>query len=481
MRDAAVLVYDQCVTDPIAPSSPRLAGRLLIVAYFYPPMSGGGIPRPVKMAKYLERCGWQVSVLTIAADAAGTADPLLVVAPDATSRVREWKLGLLLRGAGHAYRALRSVSTVMRVKAARNSLLDMGFAYEEQEIEASKVGWVMPAFRAAMRIHRRNPIDVVIVSTPPASSGAVGWLLNLFRRIPYVVEYRDPWTVEAFWTTDADGHRRSDIATRLRYRVTRCMESLLLSRSAGAVIVNGDQHVAAIREEFGHQLRNKPVVHIRNGVDLEDIRRIEPSSPACDRLSLVHTGFFYHFHSPHQVVEALRQLKADGRIGNGEMAVTFIGGGFPDRLHQAARAWDLDDTVEVEGPRSYSGSLQAMCDADGLLLVLAPLASYRECIPTKLYEYLGTGKPILAVVDGEGAVARLLSSVPRALVADNRDTALVADAIQKFAGIMRAARADHAGKGLHGADYDYALRAAEMDDLLRVVMDASRTKRGVQL
>lgn len=461
------------------PGAPELdrAPHVLLVSYFFPPATGGGVPRPVKMAKYLRRLGWTVTVLTVAAP--GAVDELLDIGTSVpVVRVREWRVGPLLVVLGAAVRLLRrTYEAATQSIGGAPTLLDRGFAYEEKEIESSKIGWVIPAFLAARKLHRSSPIDVAIVSLPPASSGTVGWLLRRTTGVPYVVEYRDPWTVGAFWTADADGRPRTDPATTARLQLTSRLEAALLRSAAAAIVVNGAVHIDLLRQRFQSETVGKPVVQIRNGVDLEDVQKASERT-AGNTVQLLHTGFFYHFYTPHHLVKALFHLQETKPEALAGIRFDFVGGGFPEELLREVRARGLGDVVRALTPLSYSESLAAMRGADGLVAVVPPLRSDDERLPTKLYEYLATDRPILAIASPGGAVARLLAGVPEALVADSGDQEVIADSL---IGLIRHVRRQLGVAGvsrdLHRADaHHYRERATEMDELLReVVSDAART------
>ncbi|MDG4793691.1 glycosyltransferase [Micromonospora sp. WMMD1082] len=443
-------------------------------------MTGGGVPRPVKMAKYLRHLGWDVTVLTV--HGAGPVDPRLSVDGVATVlRVREWRLGWLLKVVGGTVRVLRLASErfARRGETGRTSL-DRGFAYEEREIESSKIGWVLPALRAALRAHRTSPIDVAVVSLPPAASGTVGWLLNRLRGIPYVVEYRDPWTVGAFWTSDADGRPRSDVATRARYRLTRRLEATLLQASAGAIIVNGEAHVDRLAAAFPRQTAGKPIAHIRNGVDIEDTAPERGSDATTPVLRLLHTGFFYHFYTPHQLISALRLVLSRRSEALDGIELEFMGSGFPEHLVQELDGWGLSHLVRLTAAGSYSDALAATRRADGLFAVLPALDSDRDRLPTKVYEYLGTDRPILIVADPAGAASNLVAGLPDVLIADNRSQEAIADAFASFVQLARRRRADGcpAENGKRGEPHHYLQRAAEMDRFLHQVLNHRNVSAG---
>jgi glycosyltransferase involved in cell wall biosynthesis len=451
------------------------AGHVLLVNYFFPPMTGGGIPRPVKMAKYLQRLGWNVTVLTL--EGTGPADDQLSIDDVDVLRVRMWRLDWILWTADRVVRCMRrTVESLSARRSGRQTLLDHGFAYEEQEIASSKIGWVVPATRAALRLHQTSPIDVAVVSLPPAASGTVGWLLHRLRGVPYAVEYRDPWTVGAFWMADADGIPRTDMVTRWRFRLTRWLEAGLLREAAGSVIVNGEAHIGRLATTFANQTAGKPIAHVRNGVDLEDVRSLsrEPANSA--QLTLLHTGFFYHFYTPHHLITALRFVQCQHPEALDGVKLEFMGGGFPRQLVCELERWGLGDAIQLTGAGSYSEALSAIHRADGLIAVLPPLDSDRDRIPTKIYEYLSTNRPILAVAHPAGALAKLLDGVPAVVVADNGDQAAIADGFAAFVALARRQRAEGypAESTRRGDPHDYGERAECMSAFLHQILDSKR-------
>jgi glycosyltransferase involved in cell wall biosynthesis len=456
-------------------------GHVLLVYYFFPPATGGGIPRPAKMAKYLRRLGWEVTVLTVAAH--GAVDALLKVEPDVrVIRAAEWPVDPLLRIAGGAVRlARRAWEWITPMDGPGTaSLLDLGYVDEEREIEASKIGWTVPGVAAALALDRQRPVDIAVVSSPPASSGGIGVLLRALRGIPYVVEYRDPWTVGPFWALAADGKPRNDPVTRLRFTVARRLESMLLGWASGVVIVNGEDHVGRLRTEFPAQTALKPVAHIPNGVDLEDAVGFAAvtSQGTPGQVRLLHNGYFYHFHTPHHLVAALRAIRRERVETLRGVEFEFVGDGFPERLARQAERWGLGPNIRLTPTMSFSQSLRAMHAADGLIVVLPPLSSDDDRIPTKLYEYLSTRRPIFAAVSPEGATARLLRTVPDAVVADNRDIRAMADALVSFVAMVRHRQVTGAPPEVaqRAAAHGYAARASQMDTFLRGILSEAARK-----
>jgi Glycosyl transferase 4-like domain len=479
---AGSVVYTSCVSIGAPPQPNERPGHsapqrhVMLVNYFFPPMTGGGVARPVMLAKYLRQLGWTVTVVTVRAESADDFGLDIDGAADVV-RAPEWRIGWFLGALGITLRFARRGWERLAARGPRpTTLVDRGFAYEEEEIEASKLGWVVPAVLAARRAHRVQPIDIAVVSIPPASSGTVGWLLRRLCGIPYLVEYRDPWTIGAFWTADADGTPRTDPITRARFALARRLEGALLRDSAGAIIVNGEVHVERLATAFPKQTLGKPIVNIRNGVETHVIATSSIGAPAeGDTLRLLHTGFFYHFYTPHHLITSLRLVQTRRPDVLDGVVLEFMGDGFPEQLIRQLEAWGLSALVTRTAAKSHSEARSSMHSADGLFAVLPPIDSDRDRLPTKLYEYLSTDRPILAVADPDGAVSDLLKGVPDALVGDNSDQAAVAEAFIAFVELAWKRRREGFPEAnrRRGEIHHYSERATQMNTLLDQVLSSS--------
>jgi glycosyltransferase involved in cell wall biosynthesis len=131
-------------------------------------------------------------------------------------------------------------------------------------------------------------------------------------------------------------------------------------------------------------------------------------------LEITHLGEIYANRDPAPVLEAIRSLGSTRGPKGLSVQVRFIGRlqAAQKRLEEAIRTGGLEDTVELCGQIPYSASLQAMVQADVLLLLDSP--GRKAGVPAKLYEYIGAGRPILALAESDGDVAWVLreSGVP---------------------------------------------------------------------
>jgi glycosyltransferase involved in cell wall biosynthesis len=357
--------------------------NILLVAYFYPPSRDTGAARPATMARYLERLGHRVAVLTTRAYGE--------LPDDAERRVFRTPDLQLARA---------------RLAGERNvgSLYDAD-TYSGRPHPLSRVlvpdplvaAWAPFARARALRLARTERFDAVITSAPPESSHLVGRVLQRRRGVPWVAELRDAWTFESL---------RPPFPTRAQ----RALDVRLERRWLG-----GADAVVCLSEAAAADLRRRgiadPVV-ITNGWDPEQVETAPDSGVALDpdRVSLVYTGRFGRGRDEGALVDAVALLAREDPTAAARLELVVAGPITKEERDTLGR--DVSPArVLVAGslPRERAVALQR--EADALLLIAHPESSWR--LNYKLFEYLAAGRPILALAEGTeaGRVAGELGAV----------------------------------------------------------------------
>lgn len=465
-------VIQRPVTDPeerlLEGDGPRPPStlRLLLLAYWFPPAHGGGTPRPAKLCKYLSRRGWDIDVVTLRRDS--PVDPALVPGLARVHGVRPLPLGPLLRALGrleHATAKLWSRRLGNRTVASAEvgtPLYAAGFSEPDQGMAESKVEWVAPALVKSIRLIRRARHDVVCATMPPGMAGVAALAIQSLAGIPYVLDYRDSWTVDPNWTCDDLGRHRHDPFMRMRLGVGRAIERTMVRRAAAVVVVN--RQVDRFRESFA-DVDPERFVFIPNAFDPEDFVppvRTPPRGPSSP-FRLVYLGHFYGIYNPYFFLRGLHHFVRRDKPRPGTFAVELIGHGFTDRMRRMAHEWGLDPYLFVEQARPYSESLRTMQEADALLVLQPPLAAFRDMVPTKVYEYLAVEPPVLAVVP-DGATANLIRRYHAGLAVSPTEPDAIASALHKLLVERRPVRSGAAEKT---APLGYPYRADEFERTLR--------------
>lgn len=351
------------------PSADRRLNALL-VGYHYFPENNGGVQRLAAMKKYLPRFGVDVSLLTHRGsikEAASEGTDGVVRAFDVTRHGVPLPVFLV-------YRALQRMTRYLGATGARYTL------------------WRRNAIRHAERLVGTRRPDVVVATYPPTETIEVA--LTLCRRfdIPLVVDFRDGLVFEPL---DPGLFRLPRIA-----RFLRSLDEQVIEKASAVVTVS---------EPISDYYRARHVARVEtiaNGFDPDEFRRKAMPRPATfrdDRINIVHTGRLGRSRVGTRIdamLEALRRFDA----GEADRRVLFhFFGVYSAQESRLLQPFVDRGLVLMHGLVSRDESLALQRHADVLLLVTA--VGQRSIATGKLFEYLGAGKPILALTAGTEAEA----------------------------------------------------------------------------
>lgn len=387
----------------------------LFIAFHYPPeASSSGVLRTLKFSRYLPEYGWRVSVITPEASTHAIVDADLE-------------------------RQIPSGTRIMRTKAL-NTKRDLSLRGRYPALLAVPdvwIGWLPFAVAAGRRLVASDPIDLVYSTSPHATAHLVARRVASFARKPGVADFRDPWIEEPPEPGTPNGP--------VFRNVNRWLEHTVVTRSAA--IVTSTTHLRdAMRLRYPDESGGK--FHaILNGYDEADFvdRNLPPRSSGT-RLTIVHAGSINaQFRDPRPLFAALARLAKGGCISPSEIDIRFVGAGpFGDapEVREAVAAAGLANSVTFLPRVPYEESLRHLSDSD-LLLLLQASDDTVGLVPAKLYEYLRTRKPVLALVR-QGAVSEVLALTGGGWSVDPVDTKTLGTTLDDIVTRWRArALADH--------------------------------------
>ncbi len=392
--------HDQCgqthLSDcPVGPPSIRL----LLIAYAFPPVGGIMVMRALSLAKYLPACGFEVHVLSAANAAAPLRDPgLLAHVPSSVTlhhaftpelpfhfRKRLW--GLVSRSAPDAPQASSGAQPSQSFLA---NFARRIFSPDPQVV------WIPFAVRAARRIIRRHQIHAVLVTAPPFSIFLIGnSLKSSLPHIRLISDFRDEWL--RFYLTDFD-FLRSDFTRRRAEKIEA--ETIALSDLVVAVT---ESSLREIRSRYPEQPDGKFAL-VHNGYDPDALRPISeqthiPDSRTKGKVVITHLGTAYRTASPSYFLDAIQSLPQEIRS---RLEIRFIGRVSETEERLLASS---GPGIRVLGFLPQQQALARLAETDYLLLTMTNEFS----LPGKIFEYLASGKPIIALSPENGEVARLIA------------------------------------------------------------------------
>ncbi len=375
--------------------------KVLVVAYLFPPIGGIGVQRSLKMVKYLRQFGWEPCVLTVDPVYHATYDPsLMQQVPDGVviERVPQSDPSVLLRSRGAkgeqndatassrenqifaAGVSQRLKGTVMSAfKTSVKTLKDLVMIPDDQAL------WYLRARKKAVEMVRRHQIEVIYTTSGPHSDLLVGRYVKRKTGIPWIAEFRDPWTQNMHFN-----------ARGLRKQIEEKMEH--------SVMLEADR-VVTVTDSFARNFQKKhpemtPPVVIPNGFDPEDYQNIRTSGDE-GKFTLAYTGILYQKRHPRHFLKAVYELIAEGKIERNQIRLTFAGvfdyPGYTENI-DFVKQLGLDDIVGVLGYLPHHEALSLLKGADVQLLIGDTAPESGDYIPGKLFEYMALGKPVFALM-----------------------------------------------------------------------------------
>ncbi|MFO0891130.1 MAG: glycosyltransferase family 4 protein [Isosphaeraceae bacterium] len=395
--------------------------KLLIVSYHFPPSAASGSFRLLGFVRHLPKFGWETSVV---------APPRLPWEPTDE--------GLLARvPPGTRIHHVRYPEGLFWKPVRKVAMLEM---------------WLPFAWAAIRRVIRRENVDAVLTSGPPHAVHLLGMWLRRREDLLWAADFRDPWNTgdpTCLATSYRGWERRAEVSVMRE-------ADLIVANSPGAL-----ELLAGAHPEHRRKMRS-----ITNGYDAEAFLEAPARAGAGPTLEIVHTGEIYANRDPRPLLEAIGSLAPGGRSGEKSIRLRFIGreGDTGRQFRELAAARGLGHLVEFVGQLPYSRAIEEMTRADVLLLLDTP--GRRAGVPAKLFEYIGAGRPILALAEpGSDTATILRESGAMHRVAPPLDPTAIGRALADLIGELRLRADEPPAAGDRGRFTREALAA----DLARVL------------
>ena len=367
--------------------------KVLLITYYWPPAGGPGVQRVLKFAKYLPEFGWEPVILTVEnGDYPAIDQSLLIDIPPNLPiyKTQSWELFRF-------YRKLFSVKDDTgiptfvlnpdqdeKVTTRLTRWLRANFF-----IPDARIGWVLPARRLGLKIIQNEKINLIWSSSPPHSLQLIAQYLAHHTGVKWVADLRDPWS-EAFW------QRELPQTLPARLLNTHYEQKVLTATTAITTVSSGLQQIFK-------QKTLQPCHVIPNGFDPEDFAGLPPRSKN-ERFTIVYTGNLGKDQSLLPFLNALQKLP---EWYYSKIALHFFGDLHPQiklELHKLPAGLEL----QLESYQEHKQIINAIHQADMLLLIIPNTPNNQGIVTGKLFEYLATGNPILAIGPLNGDAAQII-------------------------------------------------------------------------
>jgi glycosyltransferase involved in cell wall biosynthesis len=459
-----------------------MPGRVLVVAYNFPPVGGVGVQRTLKYVTYLPRGGWEPVVLTARnpgrfprdEEAERRLPPDLVV-----ERAFSPEPVKLRRSLGRAARRLRGhagAGTAGGDESAASAGLKSGVgssnpwsgrllgpwaaATRLTFFPDEEVGWVPFAIRRGLEINRREHVDAIYSSSGPISCHLVAAMVAHRTGLPWIADFRDPWIGNAFAAPMPALHAR--LQRRIERRIVHLADRAVFATS-GLVNAYAARYPGAASRFLA----------IPNGYDRSDFPAFDATTVhrrPDGRFRLVYGGSVYGEQELEMFLTGLELLVAHRPEIRDRLEIEFVG--WLNLRNQAIAvrysAPDrLGSMLQLTGFLPHSEAVARFAAADALLQLIADGPNRGQIQGGKLMEYIGLDRQILAIVP-EGQAREMLRELNWGIAVDPTPEA-VADGVERLlATPVPQGRADPEGR------YDRVNLARRLAELLDEVVAGQR-------
>jgi glycosyltransferase involved in cell wall biosynthesis len=373
--------------------------NVLFVTYFWPPSGKATLHWPLKMIQHLPGFGWQPIVLTADEDTFSSRDESLLkeVAPDLKvfkARALE-PFGIYRRLLGKEKNAPLTASET--ISTANRGLRHRLAIWIRMNlfIPDARIGWYWNAVRKGKQILRSENIQAIVSIGPPHTTLLVGKKLSKQFNIPHIPVLIDPWVDITYY--------RDFKRSKPTLALDRHLERSVLEEASRIVFVT-----ESMREDY---VRRYPAILNKShvlywGYNEEAFHDFTPRSvPAVE--VLLHAGNIFDYQNPKALWTTLQKEIHNGR----NLKIVFIGTVSPG-IRQSIMEAGLSDRTEFKGFLPYHKMIEELSAASYVMVC----ATEKRHVPGKLFEYLRSGKPILAFGDDNEEIQRILDETKAGMI-----------------------------------------------------------------
>lgn len=383
--------------------------KVLVIAYYFPPLGLSGVQRTLKFVKYLPQYDWDPFVLTCENIAYFSHDSeLLNETVENNMRI--------VRVAGKDINSLMSGRGTMRMppeflRKLLNRLSQTFF------IPDNKIGWTKKAILIARELLRNEKFDLIFVSAPPFSAFRMGVKLKKEFNLPLIVDYRDLWFGNHFSFYPTPLH--SYLHKRMEYKSLKAVDK----------IITTNRRMKERLLEWYKFLSFKDIYIIPQGFDPGDFEGLIPEKKLKTKMILMYSGIFYEFITPNYFIKAFKLLTLERPEVAANIELHFTG--FLRKENQKLiKKLSLQEFIKDNGYLTHRAALLKTISSDVLWLMVGHAKNADTISMGKAWEYFGTRKPIIGCVP-DGSLKNALEEYQAAFITEPDNIEQIKDTILK--------------------------------------------------
>ncbi|WP_417351431.1 glycosyltransferase family 4 protein [Flavobacterium alkalisoli] len=390
--------------------------KVLIVTYYWPPAGGPGVQRWLKFVKYLPDFGIQPIVYI-------PKNPTYPLIDEGLQKEVSYSTKILKNNIIEPY-AWASVFSKKNTKKISSGIIPdkkkqsalqrlMLWVRGNLFIPDARVLWVRPSVTYLSNYILENKIDTIITTGPPHSLHLIGMELKKRLKVEWIADFRDPWTTIGY-------HKELKLSAKSQQR-HKDMEKAVLNMADKLIVTS-----PTTKAEF-ETLTNKPVTVITNGYDVEKVAK----EPLDEKFTLAHIGSFLSERNPEILWQSLAELVNENEAFKEKLELKLIGA-VSQEVFNTIEKYGLSGYVNNMGYVSHDEAISQQRKSQVLLLVEIDSPDTRCIIPGKLFEYMVSERPILAIGPEGADFAQIIKATNTGVSVTYNEKELLKNAIEGY-------------------------------------------------
>jgi hypothetical protein len=368
--------------------------KLLIITYYWPPAGGPGVQRWLKFVKYLPDFDIQPIVYVPENPTYPIVDKGLLSEVSDKAIVLKNKIFEPYQLAGFlSKKETKKISSGIIPAAKQQSFLERTLLWVRGNlfIPDARFLWVNPSVKYLKEYIQEHKIDTIVTSGPPHSLHLIGLKLKQSLNINWYADFRDPWTTIGY-------HKSLKLSSYADKKHKQLEKSVL--NGADCIIVTSKTTKAEFK-----LLTHTPIEVITNGYDVENVTK----QSLDEKFTMAHIGSFLSDRNPKVLWEVLQELIAENTLFATHFQLKLIGKISQEILDSIAN-YNLMDYRNNLGYVSHIEAIQHQRKSQVLLLIEIDSPETRSIIPGKLFEYMASERPIVAIGPKDSDFAEIITS-----------------------------------------------------------------------
>jgi len=368
--------------------------KLLIITYYWPPAGGPGVQRWLKFVKYLPEFGVQPIVYIPENPTYPIIDEGLVDEVSDKAIILKNKIVEPYQLAGFlSKKEAKKISSGIIPAVKKQSFIEriMLWIRGNLFIPDARKFWVNPSVNYLKKYIQENNIDTIVTSGPPHSLHLIGLKLKQEIGVKWLADFRDPWTTIGYHKALKLSKYAAKKHKKLEHKVLYAADTIIVTSKT-------------TKAEF-QLLTNKPIEVITNGYDVENI----PKQTLDEQFTLAHIGSFLSDRNPKILWTVLQELLIENELFKTHFQLKLIGKVSQEILDSISE-FKLDSYLNNLGYVSHSEAIKHQKSSQVLLLIEIDSPDTKSIIPGKLFEYMVSERPIIAIGPKDSDFAEIITA-----------------------------------------------------------------------